>query len=162
HPGYDDNGQEKAADYQFIAEDTFNSVSNGDTDWDYVESKGDFEALANGEIETDKVFGLAQAETTLQQAREGDSEDTLPGEVAYNENVPDLPTMREGAGNVLGQDEECSDPRVEGGAIDWTGDANATTRNIEETQDFNNAVQSVVNWVEESSSWDETLLVVTA
>lgn len=162
HPGYDDSGQEKAADYQFIAEDTFNSVSNGDTDWDYVESKGDFEALANGEIETDKVFGLAQAETTLQQAREGDSEGTLPGEVAYNDNVPDLPTMSEGALNVLGQDEEGFHLMIEGGAIDWTGHANETTRNIEETQDFNKSVESVVDWVEENSSWDETLLVVTA
>src|SRR5699024_4877302 len=50
----------------------------------------------------------------------------------------------------------------EGGAIDWTGHANQTTRNIEETQDFNAAVESVVDWVETNSSWDETLLVVTA
>ncbi|WP_022870259.1 alkaline phosphatase [Yaniella halotolerans] len=162
HPEYDDSGQEKSASYDYIAEDTYNAVSNGETDWDYVESKSDFEALANGEIGTEKVFGLAQVETTLQQARGGDSEGKLPGEVPFNDNVPDLPTMSEGALEVLGQNEDGFHLMIEGGAIDWTGHANETTRNIEETQDFNASVESVVNWVEENSSWDETLLVVTA
>src|SRR5699024_6999886 len=116
----------------------------------------------NGEVETDKVFGLAQVATTLQQGRGGDSEGKLPGEVAFNENVPDLPTMSEGALEVLGQNEDGFHLMIEGGAIDWTGHANETTRNIEETQDFNAAVESVVDWIETNSSWDETLLVVTA
>ncbi|HIY85034.1 MAG TPA: alkaline phosphatase [Candidatus Yaniella excrementavium] len=162
HPEYDDSGQAKDASYDYIAEDTYNAVANGETDWDYVESKSDFEALANGEVETDKVFGLAQVATTLQQGRGGDSEGKLPGEVAFNENVPDLPTMSEGALEVLGQNEDGFHLMIEGGAIDWTGHANETTRNIEETQDFNASVESVVDWVEENSSWDETLLVVTA
>lgn len=162
HPEYDDSGQAKDASYDYIAEDTYSAVANGETDWDYVESKSDFEALANGEVETDKVFGLAQVATTLQQGRGGDSEGKLPGEVAFNENVPDLPTMSEGALEVLGQNEDGFHLMIEGGAIDWTGHANETTRNIEETQDFNASVESVVDWVEENSSWDETLLVVTA
>ena len=162
HLEYDDSGQAKDASYDYIAEDTYSAVANGETDWDYVESKSDFEALANGEVETDKVFGLAQVATTLQQGRGGDSEGKLPGEVAFNENVPDLPTMSEGALEVLGQNEDGFHLMIEGGAIDWTGHANETTRNIEETQDFNASVESVVDWVEENSSWDETLLVVTA
>lgn len=162
HPMYTDSGEQRDASYDHISEDTFSSVSNGETEWDYMESKDEFEALANGETSTDKVFGLAQAATTLQQARGGDSAATLPGEVPFNDNVPDLSTMSEGALNVLGEDEDGFHLMVEGGAIDWTGHANETTRNIEETQDFNAAVDSVVDWVETNSSWEETLLVVTA
>jgi len=159
---YDNDGNERAASYDYISESTFNAVSNGDTDWDYVETKSDFEALAEGSVESDKVFGLAQVETTLQQGRSGGEAGQLPGEIAFNDNVPDLATMSEGALNVLGQDDEGFHLMIEGGAIDWTGHANDTTRNIEETQDFNAAVESVVDWVEENSSWDETLLIVTA
>lgn len=162
HPMYDDDGQERSASYDHISEETYNAVSSGDTDWDYMDSKGEFEALASGETTSDKVFGLAPVATTLQQARSGDSEDTLPGEVPFNDTVPALDTMSEGALNVLGQDEDGFHLMIEGGAIDWTGHANETTRNIEETQEFNEAVESVVDWVETNSSWDETLLVVTA
>ena len=162
HPLYDDSGEQRDAKYDYISEDTFNAVSNGQTDWDYIETKSDFEALANGSASSDKIFGLAQVATTLQQNRPGDSEGTLPGEVPFNDNVPDLATMSEGALNVLGTNDDGFHLMIEGGAIDWTGHANQTTRNIEETQDFNKAVESVVDWVETNSSWDETLLVVTA
>lgn len=43
-----------------------------------------------------------------------------------------------------------------------SGHDNSISRNIEETMDFNNAVDEVVKWVEENSNWDETLLIVTA
>ena len=162
HPMYNDDGEERAASYDYISEATYNEVSQGNTDWDYIDSKADFEALADGSMESDKVFGLAQVATTLQQARSGDSAGTMPGEVDFNDNVPDLSTMSEGALNVLGQDDDGFHLMIEGGAIDWTGHANETTRNIEETQDFNAAVDTVIDWVETNSSWDETLLVVTA
>ena len=162
HPMYNDNGQERAASYDYISKESYNAVSSGNTDWDYVETKDDFQALANGDVTSEKVFGLAQVATTLQQGRSGDSEGTLPGEVPFNDNVPDLSVMSEGALNVLGQDDDGFHLMIEGGAIDWTGHANQTTRNIEETQDFNKAVDAVVDWVETNSSWDETLLVVTA
>lgn len=162
HPMYNDDGEEQSASYDYISEESYSAVSSGDTDWDYMDSKDEFEALANGDVSSDKVFGLAPVATTLQQNRSGDSEGALPGDVPFNETVPSLDTMSEGALNVLGQDEDGFHLMIEGGAIDWTGHANQTTRNIEETQDFNAAVESVVDWVETNSSWDETLLVVTA
>ena len=51
---------------------------------------------------------------------------------------------------------------IEGGAIDWSGHGNESARDIEEVQDFNKSVDAAIDWVEENSSWDETLLVVTA
>ncbi|MFC0250079.1 alkaline phosphatase [Citricoccus parietis] len=160
HPMYDDNGEQRDPVYNHISEEDYQRVAGGETDWDFMDTQADFEALANGEVETDQVFGLAPVATTLQQAREGEGE--LPGEAPFNENVPDLPTMTEGALNVLGQDEDGFSVMIEGGAIDWTGHDNDSVRNIEETQDFNASVEAAVKWVEENSNWEETLLVVTA
>ncbi|NUL45920.1 alkaline phosphatase [Cellulosimicrobium funkei] len=160
HPMFDDNGEARDATYNHITDEDYQRVTGGQTDWDYVESKEDFEALATGEKQSGKVFGLAQVATTLQQGRSATG--TLPGESGFNDNVPDLPTMTKGALNVLGQDEDGFSVMIEGGAIDWTGHANDSVRNIEETQDFNASVETAVEWVEENSSWDETLLVVTA
>ncbi|GAA4283226.1 alkaline phosphatase [Brevibacterium daeguense] len=159
HPEFDDNGEPQEASYDYIGADDYAAVSSGETEWDYVEDVSDFEALASGELESDKLFGLAQVATTLQQARSDSGE--LPGE-HLNDNVPDLSTMSEGALNVLGDNDEGFHLMIEGGAIDWTGHANDTVRNIEEQQDFNAAVESVVDWVEDHSSWKDTLLIVTA
>src|SRR5699024_6610289 len=100
--------------------------------------------------------------TTLQQNRPGESEGTLPGEGPVNDNVPDLATTSDGALNVLGTNDDGFHLMIAGGAIDWTGHANETTRNLDETRNFNKAVESGVDGVETNSAWDETLLVVTA
>ena len=46
-------------------------------------------------------------------------------------------------------------------SVDWAAHGNDTARIIEEQIDFNAAVKSVYEWIEENSSWDETLLIVT-
>jgi alkaline phosphatase len=50
---------------------------------------------------------------------------------------------------------------IEGGAIDWAGHDSQKGRIIEEQIGFNEAVEAVVAWVEASSSWSDTLLIVT-
>ena len=53
---------------------------------------------------------------------------------------------------------------VEGGAVDWASHANNMDHMIGELIDFNEAVQAVADWVEDStngSSWLNTLLIVT-
>lgn len=161
HPEYDDSNRKlQAPDYSALGQKDFESLKDGSAGWNYVESKESFEALANGQVkEGEKYFGLAPVSTTLQQAREGAAE--APYSDPRND-VTDLATMTEGALNVLGQDEDGFHVMIEGGAIDWTGHANDSARQIEEVQDFNAAVESAVEWVEENSSWDETLLIVTA
>ncbi|GAB3595655.1 Alkaline phosphatase 3 precursor [Corynebacterium faecale] len=160
HPLYDDSNNLRAEPrYQYLSEEDFTAVSTGETDFTYVEDNADFEALANGDVEDTQYFGLAKVASTLQQGREGFSE--APYSVPSND-VVDLATMSEGALNILGQDEDGFHLMIEGGAIDWTGHANDISRNIEEQQDFNKAVDAVVDWVEQNSSWDETLLIVTA
>lgn len=161
HPGYDDDHQPRDADYSLISETDLQRLQDGQTDRTFIEDRADFEALATAEDAPTHVFGLAQVANTLQQGRSGESEGQLPFAVAQND-VPSLDTMTKGALNALEQNENGLFLMVEGGAIDWTGHANETTRNIEETVDFNAAVETVVEWVETESSWDETLVIVTA
>ncbi|WP_265521571.1 alkaline phosphatase [Oerskovia flava] len=162
HPMYDDGHQPRETPrFDYLSESMWNDLNDGQTPFTFVEETEDFEALAAGEDVPDRLFGLVQVASTLQQARPGDSAGTLPFEVEQND-VPSLATLTEGALNVLEQNDEGLFLMVEGGAIDWTGHANETTRNIEETLDFNDSVESVVEWVETESSWDETLVIVTA
>ncbi|MBD8063352.1 alkaline phosphatase [Oceanitalea stevensii] len=166
HPGFTDSGEARETpSYDYISEGDFARLQDGQTGFSYVEEKADFEALAAGEDVPERVFGLAQVASTLQQGRASDGEETAPYQTPLNDNVPSLETMTAGALNVLEQDEDGLFLMVEGGAIDWTGHANDTVRNIEETQDFNASVEAAVEWVESEdtdATWDNTLIIVTA
>ncbi|WP_420174218.1 alkaline phosphatase [Luteococcus sp. OSA5] len=160
HPAYDDNGKKlDKPNYKYIGQDDFEALQQGKKGWSLVEEKADFEKLTKGKTPK-RVFGIAQAATTLQQARDGEA--TEPYDTPLNKNVPDLATMTKGALNVLDNDPDGFTLMVEGGAIDWAGHANNGARNIEETIDFNKAIVAVDKWVKKNSSWDETLLIVTA
>ncbi|ALC06605.1 hypothetical protein CDES_11175 [Corynebacterium deserti GIMN1.010] len=160
HPFYDNNGNPIAtADEDYMLASQYQRLANGETDFTFIEDDADFEKLANGDVSSTKYFGLAQVEDTLQHGRDGDS--VTPYDVPQND-VVDLATMSEAALNVLNQDEDGFHVMIEGGAIDWAGHANDIARDIEEVQAFNTAVETVVAWVEENSSWDETLIIVTA
>lgn len=161
HPLYDDSNQLLATpSYDYITEEDFGALSGGKTDWKFVETNEGFDKLAAGEVEEGaKYWGTPQVASTLQQGRAGE------GETPYSDpqnDVVDLPTMTKGALNVLGQDEDGFSIMIEGGAIDWTGHANDSAREIEEVQDFNKSVDAAIDWVEENSNWEETLLIVTA
>ncbi|WP_448855524.1 alkaline phosphatase [Corynebacterium camporealensis] len=161
HPLYDDsNNLLDTPEYGYIDKEDFDRLSNGETDWNFFDTTEDFEQLANGQVEPDqKYWGTPQVASTLQQGRDGS------GETPYSDprnDVVDLATMTTGALNVLGQEEEGFSVMIEGGAIDWTGHANDSAREIEEMQDFNASVDAAIEWVDQNSNWDETLLIVTA
>src|SRR4030043_819028 len=53
---------------------------------------------------------------------------------------------------------------VEGGAVDWAAHSNNMDLMIGEMIDFNEAVQTVINWVNDTtngSHWGNTLVIVT-
>jgi alkaline phosphatase len=160
HPLYNDNGLQirttaNNTQAQFVGgagawADMADGVANGKT---VIQTLEQFNALTTGET-PDKVIGVAQAATTLQQGR-------TAGALA-NTNVPTLATMTRGALNVLDNNANGFALMIEGGAIDWAGHANQMDRIIEEQIDFNNAVQAVVDWVDANNKWSETLLIVTA
>lgn len=152
HPLYDDDGQLAATpDTNYVPVEQYERLSGGQTDWTFVEEKADFEALATGDA-PEKLFGMVQVNTTLQQARTTEARN----------DVPELSTLTQVALNVLDEDEDGFMLMVEGGAIDWTGHQNQTQLMTEETVDFFAAVDAAIEWVETNSSWDETLMIVSA
>ena len=169
HPFFDNSGSEmkpgEDSAYQFVGgADTLAAMTGEDglNGFTFIDAKDDFEALAQGDVLPDRVVGIARAASTLQAARQDLSDASTPSGMAYNEAVPDLATMTIGALNVLNQNENGFFLMSEGGAIDWMGHANNMPRFIEEQMDFNEAVNEVILWVEENSSWDETLLIITS
>lgn len=155
--------------------------------WKVIRSTDDFAKLANGTLRYEgPLLGSPNVAPngTIQQGRQaaivGKDTNTPSGD-AYIRTVPTLKTMTEGAIQYLSKKNNGFFVMIEGGATDWSAHtSNACTgkgewgntynpncvsveygRLIEETADFNNAVSSVVDWVEKHSSWDETLLIVT-
>ncbi|WP_293769407.1 alkaline phosphatase [uncultured Corynebacterium sp.] len=170
HPEYDDNAkkvEESEYNYDYISKENLAAMRAGSLGWEFTDNSADFEKWANGEVEANKkYFGLAPVHTTLQQNRDGATNgdyptNAMPGTDPKND-VVDLPTMTKAALNILSKDEDGFSVMIEGGAIDWSGHADQTARNIEEVQDFNKSVEAVIDWVENNSSWDETLVIVTA
>lgn len=166
HPNYTDAGTSRASHFgagSWISQTDFDRVTQGETPFSYVESKADFERVADGQNVPDKLFGLARVAETFQYNRPGvQNKNVLPFTDAANADVPSLATSARAALNVLEKDEDGFFLMVEGGAVDWAGHANQTTRIVEEQVSFNDSVDAVTDWVEKNSSWDETLVIVTA
>lgn len=157
HPFYNNDGtQRDVPDYTYVGEkNTWEQiVANKANHFTMIETKTDFEQLAKGSLNHDKVIGIIQAATTTQQAR--------PAGAVFNTNVPSLATMSAGALNVLNKNTNGFCVMIEGGAVDWANHANQKDRMIEEELDFFAAVKTVTEWVEKNSSWNDTLLIVTA
>jgi len=82
----------------------------------------------------------------------------------YNPENPTLAQMTAAALHVLSRDPDGFILLVEGGAIDWAAHNNDMNRMLGEVSDFNQAVQTVITWVEaldNASDWNNTLVLVT-
>jgi alkaline phosphatase len=92
----------------------------------------------------------------------------LPGETdasfiakEVNEN-PTLNDLTNAALDVLGKDPDGFWLMVEGGDIDWSAHDNNIDNLIGTTLDFDKAVGSTIDWINNNGGWDENLLIVTA
>jgi alkaline phosphatase len=139
--------------------------------WKLIQNREEFEKLADGSAPTPaKLLGVPPAAKTFQEKRNhGDA--PLPGEkrkplepfeIPFNENKPTLAVMSKAAIRVLQQNPRGFFLMIEGGAVDWANHDNEPERTIEEQVDFVQAVETVVDWVERNSNWDDTLLILTA
>jgi alkaline phosphatase len=159
NPDYDDDGRPLKAkqnhNYEWVGgRRSWRSLKQGRRGWTLIESKAAFEALASGPT-LPKVLGMAQVGKTLEEKQNHDQAMPIP-------NVPTLATMAKGAINCLNKNPKGFFLLVEGGAVDWANHANEPERMIEEQMDFLHAVEAVVAWVEKNSSWNDTLLILTA
>lgn len=162
NPAYDDSHKLLATpSYQYVNAADWTRLKAGQTPFKLLQKTADFEALATTTKTPKRVFGAVEVGSTLQQKRAGAAEAVAPFTAPRND-VPDLATLAKGALNVLDEDKDGYFAMIEGGAIDWSGHANNSATSIEETLEFSRAVDAVVNWVETKSSWNDTLVIVTA
>jgi alkaline phosphatase len=173
HPEYNDNGEE-VEDPDYSSWDDIGGwmeitagIEGADADgdelpdrWHFIDRREQFQGLQTGDTPK-RIFGLAPVAATLQQQRSGD-ENALPFEVPLIASVPTLEEMTGAALNVVDNDPDGFFLMIEGGAVDWAGHANQSGRMIEEQIGFNEAIGAVIQWIEKNSSWDETLLIITA
>ena len=173
HPFFSTNGRKlRSSRFQYIGgEETWQSLLNGtaggdadgdgqDDFWTLVQTRAEFQALAEGPTPK-RIFGLPSSYKTLQQERSGNGQ-AAPFEIPLLDTVPSLVEMTQAALNVLDEDPDGFYLMVEGGAVDWAAHDHQIGRLIEEQIDFNQSIEAVIAWVEEHSSWDETLVIVTA
>ncbi len=137
---------------------------DGDRDmndhWTVIHKRDDFLKLAEGPTPS-RVIGIAEVHSTCQLQRPGDRH-AVPYTAPLLAGVPRLAEMTRAALNVLDDNPRGFLLMVEGGAIDWACHSNQLGGLIEEQLDFVEAVEAVIAWVESNSSWEETLLIVTA
>ncbi|MBI5740589.1 MAG: alkaline phosphatase, partial [Nitrospirae bacterium] len=82
----------------------------------------------------------------------------------YDHENPTLSESAAAALKVLNRNPNGFVLLIEGGAIDWAGHANNMDNLIGEQKDFDEAVRTVIEWVEDpgnDSNWDNTLAIVT-
>jgi alkaline phosphatase len=73
-----------------------------------------------------------------------------------------LTEMTLGALNVLSQTDNGFYLRVEGANIDRANHGRNAAKSVLEHAAFSKAIDTAVDWVEKYSSWDETIMIVTA
>jgi alkaline phosphatase len=132
--------------------------------WTVVQSLEDFRNLGHGSTPA-RVLGCPEVHTSLQIARSlepGETKDSPPYVSPLIRTVPTLAEMALGALNVLDENPKGFFLMIEGGAIDWGEHSNLKGRTLEEVCGLDEAVKSVADWVSRNSSWEETIVIVTA
>lgn len=117
----------------------------------------------------DRLINAAAITTTTRLAglfggADGNLEYRLADGSGANPENPTLANMTTAAITVLNRSPEGFVLMVEGGAVDWGSHQNQMDRMVGEMIGFNEAVQTVVDWVEDpanGSNWENTLLVIT-
>ena len=175
HPCFDGFGKPLTEDkfnYNYIGgKDVWEKILSPDgyDGFKWIDRAGDFEQLARGKDLPEKVFGLVRVQgdmppidgtPTAAKASQDDRTKIL-GKYDTTE-IPTLSTMSLAALNVLAQNENGFYLMIEGGAIDHAGHDNNALRVAFEHTGFSKAIDTVVQWVGENSSWEETVLIVTA
>jgi alkaline phosphatase len=173
HPWFDDDSKkmEEASYGKVGGKEYWESIeagkiggdANGDgkaDPWTLKTDLVDFDKIAPADL-PQRLLGVLPVTTTLQFNRGGDTKAEAYA-VPKTEGLPDMATLMRGALNFLGRDEDGFFLMAEGGAIDWAGHDNLEGRLVEEQRDFDDAIAATVAWVEANSSWDDTLLIITA
>ena len=129
--------------------------------WNLIQDRKSFQKYMTGETPS-RLIGVFKSGQASQVERDTINEKWTPFSVPFIETIPTLKEMTMAAINVLDENQNGFFLMAEGGAVDWAAHEHVLNRTIEEQIDFNLAIEAACNWVEENSSWDETLIIVTA
>jgi alkaline phosphatase len=138
--------------------------ANGDGNvdfWTLIQDRESFQNYMEGETPK-RLVGIYKSGQATQVERDSTKEKWTPFSVPFIETIPTLQEMTIAAINVLDENQNGFFLMAEGGAVDWAAHEHVLNRTIEEQIDFNLAIEAACGWVEENSSWDETLIIVTA
>jgi len=172
NPDYDSSGSStNSPDYKYVNSSDWSALKSGsaggDADgdgipdhWKLIQTRTEFQLLASGETHK-RVFGVPQVFETLQQGRKGNAY-AAPYIVPFTQTVPALEEMTKAALNVLDDDPNGFFVMIEGGAVDWAAHNNQSGRLIEEMNEFNKSIETVIHWVNTNSDWNDTLVIVIA
>ncbi|MDO4571185.1 MAG: alkaline phosphatase [Planctomycetia bacterium] len=160
HPIRRDNcdiRDERRAKYQSYGpnEEDWKKIESGELPegFVFVDSKEGFQKIASGEVPPPrKLLGLTN---------KGSITYNLKGQPA-SEKMPTLAEISLAALAVLNQSEKGFYLQIEEGVIDWTNHDRNLENNIAQCMALNDTVEAVCAWVEKNSSWDETLVIITA
>ena len=174
NPEYDKIGGKEILDglranattFDVASNSGWNTVRDIDGDgtpdpWTFVEDSAGLVQYLYSETVPKRLFAVMPVEGSMQFYRRGIN----PQEVHFddwNAGMPKLWQIGRTAINCLSKNENGFFVMIEGDMVDNSGHKNQAGRHIEEQMEFNQTVDSVIAWIEKYSSWDETLLIVTA
>jgi alkaline phosphatase len=159
HPGFDGYGQPVSPQYKYLSSEDYRFLAREEAAGPYflLEKREDFLGLLEG-LPPGRVFGLVQNSRRLGTPSGNGNGDAR--------KTPSLKEMTRGALRVLSEESPGFFLMVEGGAIDHGHHQNDLTMAIRETVRFQEAVQAVMDWIENPQNprggWDRNLLIVTA
>lgn len=187
NPDYDNNGVLRATpNNSWISNSTWTGLKNNtNPNWQLIQQKSDFEALANGILAPTpgkKIVGTFQAFDAHQSYRgptggpntttpggfpsgAGQADNKLPYTDAAVANTPDFTTMIKGTIGLLDDNANGFFLMAEAGGVDRAMHANALGRMIEDQIEFDNAVSYIGQYLDANTNgnnWSNTLVVVTA
>lgn len=162
NPEFDSDGNKiNPIEFKYVGgKELWNELKKDSHSRKLITSKNEFLSLIENPS-SKKLLGVPKVAYTLQEDRGGEKlADAFV--IPELENIPNLSELSLAALQCLNENEKGFFIMIEGGAVDWASHSNYSGRMIEELIDFNIAVDSVINWIESNSSWEETLLIITA
>ena len=177
HPEYSDGKKrdKKPEDlnYQYVGgRELWEKVkaNDGYKGWTFIDHRSQFADLAaatpdSGKETPKKLLGVVRTTGDVPPIDGAVDNPNLIVERYSQEAVDSIPTLAEmtlASLNILSKNENGFYLMVEEGSIDHANHANNAANSVMEHVCLANAVDAAIAWVEKYSSWDETLMIVTA
>jgi len=145
-------GAAAGKEYEYITQADWKALRDGDTPYALIQDREAFQRLAT-EPRVGKVFGAFRNHNCLKYCN--------ADRAAADPTLPTLAEMSEGTLQAL------DNPKgffvmIEGGAIDWCNHADDLNGSIGETLAFDEAINTVTQWIAGHGGWAQNLLIITA